>query len=396
MKLENIGGKYSGIYTQKLKDGSLSYYISFRNELGKSVRKKIGNSSDGMNKSTALTILNDTKLRIKKSEESEIEISTKTLNELADKYFQDKAISGRTMKGEESGRYGHIKNNDWASREVRKIQKRSINKFILELKNKDLSPATIKKIIDLCRAIVNHSIKSKYYFGHNPFEKIELEKFNNDRTRFLTYAEVELLLNALYGYKDRSGRENDNLYILGVLALNTGARKATLFNIKYRDIDFDTGTVSLYNFKDKVYYTGFIADKEVLRYLQDKSLSEKSATYILNNGNPNKKLSDVPRPFIRILDELFNKDIDDSRDLDKVVFHTLRHTFASLLAQNGVPIFTIKKLMSHKSIESTMRYAKLAPDNGRDEVLKLWEMQEKQKLTADDMATIIELDELNL
>ena len=56
----------------------------------------------------------------------------------------------------------------------------------------------------------------------------------------------------------------------------------------------------------------------------------------------------------------FNHGIKDHRD--KVVFHTLRHTFASWLAIQGTPILTIKELMGHKSIEMTMRYAHLIPD----------------------------------
>ncbi len=395
MKLENIGGKYSGIYTQVLKGGNTSYYMAYRNELGKSVRKAIGKSSDGMTKTKALSILNDTKLRIRKSEESQIEISTKSLNELSRNYFEEKKISGSSMSREES-RYKHIENKDWSSIEIRKIKTEHLTKFVLELKGKKLAPSSIKHIIDLCRAIVNFSTKRKYYFGGNPFEKLDLEKFNNERKRFLSHSEVELLLNALYGYKDRSNMGNDNLYILGMLALNTGARKATLFNIKYRDVDFETGTVSLFNFKDKVYYNGFIVDKEVLEYLQDKSISERPTSYVLNNGDQNKKLSDIPRPFTRIMNELFNKDIIDSRDLNKVVFHTLRHTFASLLVQNGVPIYTVKKLMSHKDIKSTMRYAKLAPDNGRDDVKELWEIQDKQKLSAEEMVEIQNLAEINL
>ena len=51
---------------------------------------------------------------------------------------------------------------------------------------------------------------------------------------------------------------------------------------------------------------------------------------------------------------------------NKVVIYTLRHTFASHLAIQGTPIFTIQKLMNHKDIKQTMRYAKLAPDSGRD------------------------------
>jgi len=46
-------------------------------------------------------------------------------------------------------------------------------------------------------------------------------------------------------------------------------------------------------------------------------------------------------------------------------FHDLRHTYGSRLVMLGVPIFTVQKLMGHKKIEMTMRYAHLAPGHLR-------------------------------
>ena len=57
---------------------------------------------------------------------------------------------------------------------------------------------------------------------------------------------------------------------------------------------------------------------------------------------------------------------------NRTVIHTLRHTFASHLAINGTPIFTIKELMNHSDIEQTMKYAKLAPDSGKKNVINLY------------------------
>lgn len=73
----------------------------------------------------------------------------------------------------------------------------------------------------------------------------------------------------------------------------------------------------------------------------------------------------------KILNDLFNKGLDENDRKNRVIFHTLRHTFASHLAINGTPIFTIQKLMNHKDIKMTLRYAKLSPDSGREAIEKL-------------------------
>ena len=54
-------------------------------------------------------------------------------------------------------------------------------------------------------------------------------------------------------------------------------------------------------------------------------------------------------------------EIEDTRQ--RVVFHTLRHTFASWLAQAGTPMYTLAQLMGHRDMKMTQRYSHLAPDN---------------------------------
>jgi site-specific recombinase XerD len=54
--------------------------------------------------------------------------------------------------------------------------------------------------------------------------------------------------------------------------------------------------------------------------------------------------------------------------LHDVTFHTLRHTFASHAVMNGVDLFTVGKLLGHRTIQQTQRYAHLAPDHMRSAV----------------------------
>lgn len=371
MSFVPLGGKYSGVYIKSLQNGDESYSIAFRDERSKSVRKTIGRKSTGMTKSKAVTILNDTKIRIRKSEESEIEVSSKTLNELADKYFEDKGLSKKSIQKEINRYDKHIRIQEWAKNETRKITKKQLNKLVYELIEKEYAPATIQKIFALCRAIINYCLKNRYYFGRNELTHLELPKYDNKRTRFLTQTEIGKLISRL----ELEGHSNSLL--LTILALNTGARKETLLNIKYRDINFKTGEVKLYDFKYDEYYQGLIADTKVLQRLNELSSSCDENDYVLYSNNSKKKLQEVPRLLKRVLDELFNFNLEPL-DLDRVYFHTFRHTFASLLVQKGISIYLVKKLLNHHTIQSTMRYAKFAPDNGLNEVKELWNHQENR------------------
>ena len=80
----------------------------------------------------------------------------------------------------------------------------------------------------------------------------------------------------------------------------------------------------------------------------------------------------ISRHLKTVLDDNFNVGLEIRDTKNRAVIHTLRHTFASHLAINGVPIFTIKELMNHSDITMTMRYAKLAPDSGKNAVRGLY------------------------
>ena len=81
------------------------------------------------------------------------------------------------------------------------------------------------------------------------------------------------------------------------------------------------------------------------------------------------KIEEMSDQFYRIADRLFNQNISDP--YQKVVFHTLRHTYASWLVMEGVDLYTVKELMGHETIEMTMRYAHLAP-NKYTEAIKVF------------------------
>lgn len=82
------------------------------------------------------------------------------------------------------------------------------------------------------------------------------------------------------------------------------------------------------------------------------------------------KIKEVSNVFALTVDELgFNRNTQDSRQ--KVVFHTLRHTFASWLVKSGISLYDVQKLMGHSNISMTERYAHLAPEKLKESVKTL-------------------------
>ena len=69
--------------------------------------------------------------------------------------------------------------------------------------------------------------------------------------------------------------------------------------------------------------------------------------------------------------KLFNSELDDSDEKNKVCNHTLRHTFASHTVMHN-DIFLVQKLMNHKRIEMTLRYAKVDEDKKQAAVAKMF------------------------
>lgn len=127
----------------------------------------------------------------------------------------------------------------------------------------------------------------------------------------------------------------------------------------------------MHDLKNKDTYRGFLTDEvvEIITPLLKKLRANEHLVSLDGTLLTSRQIQSRLKPK---LDRLFNKELEIKDVKNRVVIHTLRHTFASHLAINGTPIYTIQKLMNHKDIKQTMRYAKLAPDSGKDFVNELY------------------------
>ncbi len=277
-----------------------------------------------------------------------------TLDNLADVYFDEKEDSNSRSLSKQQGRYNlHIKPK-LGNRDIQTLTKDDFKAIQNKLKDAGKAPKTINGILALARAIINYSIKEKGLEFINPAANIKVIKESAKsgvRDRFLTVEEVQQMIGEV--------RHDDKLYHFVKMALSTGARLEGILNIKKQDINTRHNTIRITDFKNGSIYTGYFTDDTYKAEVQERLSTLKDGDKLIDTSSRT-----IQRKLKPILDRLYNEGKSTRDAQNRVVIHTLRHTFASHLAINGVPIFTIKELMNHGTIEMTMIYAKLLPDTG--------------------------------
>lgn len=356
--------KYIGVFYKVLTNGDKSYYITYKLN-NKFSRIHVGKYSEGIREDFCHQLRNEAINKTKFGDNEHI-IKTKTkiiyFDELAQKFLEHNKLHAKDYKNHLSRYNNHIKPY-LANKSIFDITTDDIRQIQSD-KRKTLADKTINHITQLISTVYNYNIKNKFIKIDNPVENITKFKVNNERLRYLDKKEVFKLLDIIKG--------DEQLLLFTFLALQTGARANTLVNIRKKDIDITNNIVSLHDFKNNSFYKGFFNQKvSDLLTIRIKHLKSNDLI-LLYNTNSNNLQTYITKKLQPILNSLFNTDLDPKDRQNRVVIHTLRHTFASHLAINGTPIFTIQKLMNHKDITMTMRYAKLAPDSGKEAVNELY------------------------
>lgn len=362
--------KYIGVQYYIKVDGTKSYSIRYKDEYGKTKRVQVGNEIEGITevycKNKRIEILNAQNLgeqppKIVKNHRKKII----TLNSVADKYFNSKDNS--TSTHERLSKYNkHIKESLGAYA-IEKIKKNDV--IILHIaivEEKKLSQKTANMIIELFSTIFNYGLYEELYELVNPATKVKRYKIQNTRERFLRKNEVNELYMKVLEYDEKSS--NGALLELFVkLALTTGARTEGILHLKKKDIDLENDIIRIIDFKrDKVIYSGYVTD--TTRKILEEHLKRLNYNdYIVSFNGDGLKISirKLQYRLKPILDQLFNKGLDINDRQNRIVIHSLRHTFASLLAIADVNIRKIQELMNHANIIETMKYAKLQDDENK-------------------------------
>ena len=352
-KQDRIKTKYPGVY-YIVQGKEKVFYIYYRKN-GKQIEEKAGRqfanrmTASQANETRTARIrgkeLPNTEKREKVKAAKLAEAGKWTLDKLWEEYEANKADSKAINT--DKGRFEKYISPSFGNKEPHEIIRLDVDRLRVSLLKK-LKPQTVKHVLGLLKRIVHFGVARQLCQSLN-FE-IEPVKVDNQKTEDLTPEQLKKLLEAIDNSTDVEAAN------IMRLALYTGMRRGEMFKLKWNDVDFQRGFISIKNPKGGVSQK-IPLNEQARQVLENHPKTEKKEyvflrpdgepfTDIRRRVNPIKEAAEIPADFRAL--------------------HGLRHTYASMLASSGqVDLYTIQKLLTHKSPIMTQRYAHL-----RDEALK--------------------------
>lgn len=312
----------------------------------------------------------------------------------------------------------------FADKQIEKITPLELEDYKLSLLKKGLAPATVRLILGDMRNVINKVKKWGLFKGDSPFAQVDMPKVDNARTRFLSRNEADLLLETInthsrkwflistialntgarlgevtgtrihdlqhetrvWQIKGKTGRRsitlNDTAWNAFLEALEmrqriivfmsglvdqatidfvsqeTGLFPTDVCYLHLECVDMERGIITYRRRNSSKYKTYHIT--EAVRPVFEEWISKCSSDLVFTGRGGKRIGSNKTKTFDRSASECGLNPVGiDS--LDKVVFHTLRHTYCSWEAIKGTPLFKIARLVGHKTTTMTERYSHLCP-----------------------------------
>lgn len=237
------------------------------------------------------------------------------------------------------------------------VEYREVTEYLINLNKKNLKPSTINRHLSTIRSFYEFLIK-KGVISNSPFKLISGPKKEKKLPNYLKYDEFLDLIEAC----DATDLGERNKMILELL-FATGLRVSELVNVKIQDIDFknrEIKTTGKGN-KTRIVYFNKKCQEVMSKYVlgaRQNILDGKHSDYLILNHLGN---SITRRGVADILEKLIKK----SSLKHKISPHTLRHTFATLLLNEGMDIREVQELLGHARLSTTSIYTHISNEELR-------------------------------
>lgn len=240
-----------------------------------------------------------------------------------------------------------------------------INPYLIERykqkrQREGMSNRTVNVELTLLSVIFKRAMDWEYAV-ENPMRKVNRLRLAKRPPRFLAEDEVERMLAA---------SKETYLYSLVLCAVSTGMPKSELFYLTWQDIDFTANTITVQSREANETLDAFTTKNYDFRTLEITPRLREILLAEYENRRSEYVFTYDGKPLRWSCDKMFRK-ICHQAGIENCTLHTLRHTFASHLAMQRVPLTHIQQLMGYGDYTTTLIYAHLSTESHKGQVHKL-------------------------
>ena len=231
---------------------------------------------------------------------------------------------------------------------IKSVNSSDINRFLEHLSAIGKSEATKTRVIAALRCYYKFLV-SEGYVNENPLDKIHTKKLEKKLPNILDAGEIIKLLDSPNGSDLKSIRDKAMLELLYA----TGIKVSELIDVKLSDINLQIGILHLHDKKERIIPLYPAAVKTLSNYV----LNVRPAIILNQNEDllfTNMSGQALSRQGLWKIIKHYSEKADIKKDITP---HTLRHSFAAHLLENGAQLKDIKEMLGHSDISSTQIYA---------------------------------------
>ena len=245
---------------------------------------------------------------------------------------------------------------------IKNVDYKVLRQYLSFLYDFDYEKKTITRNISTLRSFFKYLHKENI-IKSNCMTLIESPKLDKKLPKVLNAIEIEDILN-IPDITTPIGKRDS---VILELIYSTGVRVSELVNIKISDIDFGSKKIIINGKgnKERIVLFGHVLEDKINLYLNDgrKELVKDINDYLILNKNGNKI---TPRGIELIIDKILKAGHINF----KISPHTLRHTFATHMLNNGADLKTVQELLGHESLSTTQIYTHVSNERLKSVYLK--------------------------
>lgn len=253
---------------------------------------------------------------------------------------------------------------------IKDLKRRDIENYILNLKE-EKAAKTVNNILVFIKAFLNYAIENKIIID-NPAAKIKQLPLKKEQVKVLTKEQLECFRKKL------KIKPFWVMVFFSILA-DSGMRISECIALEWSDIDFDKKTIKIskqyYRYRltsTKNYETREIdIPDNLVSLLQQYRNQKKNDDPLLFSFSPGKYIN-VNNLREKYFSELL-EEVEEELNIDLIGItpHCLRHTHATYLLSNGIPLIYVSKRLGHRDCKTTLNIYNHVVETDNEKALKL-------------------------